>query len=518
MKQRLHTLRTRLAAHFAKPLSLMKFSMILSAATLLLYHYPLFKYVVENIEGGFNGVFIFLTLIVVLFAVNFFVSYLLLYLCRIAGRILLAILFIANGVTLYFINSYNVIIDRSMMGNVFNTRFSEASSYFSFGAVLYVLFLGLLPAAYVILRKVEWGTFKRFMLNTGIGLLTVVVMAVANMSNFPWIDRHATTLGSLIMPWSYTVNAARHLHHQHLLNREEIKLPDATILNDEREVTVLVIGESARRDHFSLYGYTQQTNPLLEQDSVTTLIANASATYTTEGVKAILDHKPTDELYEILPNYLYRNGVDVVWRSTNWGEPPLHIEHRYNHGALKRRYPEADGTYDGILLEGLTEEIESCTAPKVLIVLHTSTSHGPEYYAKYPAEFEKFTPVCKTVEMSKAKRNELNNAYDNTILYTDYLLHSVIEVLRGLEDTRSTMIYVSDHGESLGEGNRYMHGMPISMAPKEQYEIPFIVWCSDKEQRVKPLNKVGHYHVFHSVLNSLSIESPIYNESYNIFE
>ncbi len=154
----------------------------------------------------------------------------------------------------------------------------------------------------------------------------------------------------------------------------------------------------------------------------------------------------------------------------------------------------------------------------MLIVLHTSTSHGPEYYAKYPAEFNQFTPVCTTVEMSKADRKELNNAYDNTILYTDYLLHSVIETLRDIEGCRSTMIYISDHGESLGEGNRYMHGLPMMVAPKEQTEIPFIVWCSDGEQRIKPLKSVGHYHIFHSVLNFLHIDSPIYNESKNIFE
>lgn len=518
MKQRLQNLRTNLASYFVKTLSLTKFSLVLSVATLLLYHYPLFKYITENIERGFNGILIFVTMIVIMPIVNFMVYYLLLYLCRVVGRSLLAFLFIGNSIALYFINNYHVLIDRSMMGNVFNTRFSEASGYFSFNAVLYVVILGILPAIYIMMRKVEWGTFKRFMLNTVISLASIIAITVANMTNFPWIDRNATTIGSLIMPWSYIANTARYFHKQHLLNREEIKLPDAIITNQEREIVVLVIGESARRDHFSLYGYKQETNPLLKDDNVVALVADASATYTTEGVKAILDHKPTKELYEILPNYLYRNGVDVVWRSTNWGEPPLHIEHIYNLAALKERYPEANGNYDGILLEGLKQEIEACDAPKVLIVLHTSTSHGPEYYAKYPEEFTKFTPVCTTVEMAKAEQSELINAYDNTILYTDYLLHSVIEVLREVDDARSAMIFVSDHGESLGEGNRYMHGLPMAVAPKEQYEIPFIVWCSDSEQKIKPLDKVGHYHVFHSVLNFLSIDSPIYDESTNIFE
>jgi lipid A ethanolaminephosphotransferase len=212
-----------------------------------------------------------------------------------------------------------------------------------------------------------------------------------------------------------------------------------------------------------------------------------------------------------------RSGVDVVWRSTNWGEPPLHIEKRYNLSALAKRYPDADERYDGLLLAGLKDEIESSEAEKLLIVLHTSTSHGPTYFKKYPAEFEKYSPVCTTVEMAKADPQELMNAYDNTILYTDFLLHSVIEVLRSVERP-SSMIYISDHGESLGEGNMYMHGMlAASMAPREQLEIPFIVWQSDNGRELKALDEVGHYHIFHSIMDYLDLRSDIYDEQKSIF-
>ena len=152
------------------------------------------------------------------------------------------------------------------------------------------------------------------------------------------------------------------------------------------------------------------------------------------------------------------------------------------------------------------------------MVLHTSTSHGPTYNKKYPSSFEVFTPVCTTVEMSKANRDELMNAYDNTIVYTDYLIHSVIEVLRKIEDRNCCMLYVSDHGESLGENNLYMHGVPMMMAPREQIEIPFIVWSSDKTLGVKEIKEVGQYHIFHSILRFLDVESPIYDEKMNIFE
>ena len=155
---------------------------------------------------------------------------------------------------------------------------------------------------------------------------------------------------------------------------------------------------------------------------------------------------------------------------------------------------------------------------KVLVVIHTNTSHGPTYFKKYPSDFEVFTPVCTTVEMSKADHDELMNAYDNTIVYTDWLMHSVISVLKEIPDARTCMIYVSDHGESLGENNLYMHGVPMSMAPAEQVEIPFIVWDSDDSTTVKPLEKVSQYHVFHSIMNFMGVDSPIYNEDLNIFE
>jgi lipid A ethanolaminephosphotransferase len=303
------------------------------------------------------------------------------------------------------------------------------------------------------------------------------------------------------------------------MNQKEIILPDAEIVSDSKDICVLIIGESARSRNFSLYGYRRNTNPLLAGDSVKTYIANSHDTYTTAGVKAILDHKETDELYEILPNYLFRNGVDVVWRSANWGEPPLHIEKYKNHKDLAEKYPEADGRYDGVLIAGLIEEIENNEKDKQLIVLHTSTSHGPTYYQKYPEEFEVFTPVCTTVEMAKVDRAELVNAYDNTILYTDYLLHSVIELLRDVEDRRCVMIYLSDHGESLGEGNVYMHGMvSASMAPSEQIDIPFIVWQGADGRELKRLDSVGHYHIFHSVMDFLDLRSDIYDEEYSIFE
>lgn len=502
---------------FKQKRSITLISGLLSLYTLLAYHYPLSKVIVENLEGGFNSVIITVGFAVLMLATNFLIYNLLLYLTRTVGKWIIAFTLIGDAIMLYFVNTYDVLVTDSMMGNVFNTRYSEASGYFSLSAVLYVVFLGILPATLLILQKIDYKSLKRFGINTGIAIATMAAMVAININNFTWIDRHATKLGSLLMPWSYTVNSVRYYNAERKRNQKEILLPDATITNSRKEVVVLLIGESARRQNFSLYGYDKKTNPLLENQAVTALIAKSAATYTTAGVKAILDYKPTDKLYEILPNYLYRAGVDVVWRTANWGEPPVHIEKYQKVADLKAAYPDADDRYDGILTVGLKDIVESSSKDKVLIVLHTSTSHGPTYYSKYPSEFEHFTPVCTTVEMAKAVPEELINAYDNTILYTDYLVNEVIESMKCLTDYRSCVIFISDHGESLGENNLYMHGVPMAMAPKEQVEIPFIVWTSDSS-KIKAIDEAGQYHIFHSTMDFLSIDSPVYDSQMSIFE
>ena len=207
----------------------------------------------------------------------------------------------------------------------------------------------------------------------------------------------------------------------------------------------------------------------------------------------------------------------MVWRSNNWGESKLKVDSFIKASEIKALYPEKNIDHDDILLEGLRDDIVNSKSNKMLVVLHTSTSHGPTYFKKYPEQFETFTPVCREVEMSKADLSELVNAYDNTIVYTDYLLHSVIELLRSLPEWRSCMMYVSDHGESLGEGGMYMHGVPMMMAPAVQYEIPFIVWDSDENTGYKDIEMVEQYNVFHSVMSFLGLESPIRDENRNIF-
>jgi lipid A ethanolaminephosphotransferase len=501
-----------------RSINLTLFAAIMSVANFLFFHIPFFTFVSQNVDfGTFNGWVIFVSLVVLVLVANFFAFYLFCYLFRIVGKVLLAITFVLSALSVYFIRTYNVILDESMMGNVFNTQWSEASGFFHINMILWVLVFGILPSVYIFWSRVNYGSIKRFSATTGSALALILVLVFANASNWLWIDKNSKVLGALVMPWSYTVNTARLFIHQHQENEEEILLPDATIENDDREVVVLVIGESARRQNFSLYGYKKETNPLLAAtENLHAFRATSCATYTTAGVKCILEHDDTGKLYEILPNYLHRNGADVVWRTTNWGEPPIHIE-KYQKRADLEALCDSNSQYDEVLLAKLKDQIESSDNAKTLIVLHTSTSHGPQYSQKYPPRFERFTPVCNSVELANCTHDELINAYDNSILYTDFLLQSVINLLQDLDSCRSAMIFVSDHGESLGEGNLYMHGVPISIAPSEQYEIPFIVWTSDNTP-LKPIDDLTQHHVFHSVLRFLHINSPVFDEEKCIFE
>jgi lipid A ethanolaminephosphotransferase len=505
-----------------RPISLFTFSCIVSVCTLLLYNIPFFQFVIDNSNASPTGVaWLVTSLVVIMLVLNFMMTCLTMFCMRIVGRIVLAILSVINATAVYFILTYNVIINATTIENVFNTRYSEASGFFSWGLWLFIIVFGVIPALFCLLQPVTFGKAKKLGVYCASSLAVIIVVALLNISQTLFISQHDTELGGLLQPWSYIANTCRVISFSQDEQAEEIKLPDGKITDDEKAVVVLVIGESARKANFQLYGYRRDTNPLLsKRKDLKVYQATSCATYTTAGTKAILEPKDCGDLYELLPNYAFRTGADVSWRTYNWGEPPIHIDEYLTDQELAEMYPETDGRYDGILYAGLRERIESSKKNKVLIVLHTSTSHGPQYASKYPKEFEVYKPVAKNVEEGEKNVATLVNAYDNTIRYTDYLLDSLINTLHAMSDWKSAMIFISDHGESLGENKIFMHGLPMKIAPKEQYEIPFLVWTSEGFREYKSLlpEVLEQHYIFHSVLNLLSIQSPAYNEDYDIFQ
>jgi len=346
------------------------------------------------------------------------------------------------------------------------------------------------------------------------------------------LDKHAEAFGGLVLPWSHLINSVRFFKSENERHRLGRPLPPLTGNEPGGMVFVLVIGESARANNFSLYGYPRDTNPMLRQDGVVAFPgAHSCASYTAVSLRCMLSHKGRLEESnnnEPLPSYLYRHGVEVIWRTNNFGEPPLQVS-RYETAEQIRKSCTHDCSrlnYDEVLLYGLDALLRGGTDDtKTLIVLHQGGSHGPQYAKKYPIEFERFKPTCQSMLLQNCSHAQLLNAYDNTIVYTDDLLHRVIQLFKTLKDRPSVMLYMSDHGESLGEGGIYLHGIAQAVAPQVQVSVPLLVWTSDAFRRrggstKSPTNlalNLSHDIVFHSVMGAMGLNSSIYVPGNDIF-
>ena len=515
--------------------NLFLFLLLAGAANSAVFHGPLFKFAAANLDfQGAGGWLALSTVFVLQFVLTVGTLATVALVSVRAAKAVGILLFLGNSIALYFIDSYGVVLDKSMMGNVLNTNVAEATAFFHFRLLIYLGLLGALPS-----MLIAWTTIPPVSRPRRVAfLLTVALLGVAwlyaNSKSWLWVDKHASRLGALILPWSYVGNSVRYAEAVANASREQLPLPPARFTDSREVVVVLVIGESARAANFSLYGYQRPTNPLLTAAGVTGLPhARSCATYTTESLRCMLSYlggkAPLRDSHEPLPSYLQRNGVEVTWRANNWGAPPMKVARFESASDIKKQCLGDECArldYDEVLLFGLEQSMRASSARKKLFVLHQTGSHGPQYFRKYPPEFEVFKPVCRTVDLSKCSREELVNAYDNTILYTDYFLSRVISVLKSLNGTPAVMLYVSDHGQSLGEYGLYLHGTPYSIAPDVQKDIPFVVWMSDTFAGRKSFatgaarGQAGYSHdfIFHSVLGALGMTSDIYNRSLDLFD
>jgi lipid A ethanolaminephosphotransferase len=497
----------------------------------VLYHKPLLSFAAGNLDlPSFAGALTLATLLVALLSST---ALALTLLSLISVRILKPFcmaMAIVNAVAVYFVATYNVVLDKAMMGNVHSTNSSEALELFHPKLIAYVLILGVLPCCLLARVHIRKTPRLKLAVIAFLGAVITVIWAYLAAGTWLWIDKHAKKLGGMVMPWSYVVNMARYELPRLIASDVQILLPSAAFSSNDRVVVILVIGEAARAQNFQLYGYDRPTNPLLPRAGAVALRhATACSTYTTASIRCMLSHLDSrsefSKRYEPLPSYLQRSGVDVIWRSHNWGEPPMEVQTYQKAADLSADCRGAGCDYDEVLLNGLEQRIRDSSSQKVFVVLHQIGSHGPAYATRYPSEFQVFKPVCTSVELGKCTRDELVNAYDNTIVYTDHFLAQTIGVLKSFEDTATLLIYVSDHGESLGEYGLYLHGAPWSIAPDVQKEVPFIVWMSDAFIRLRGVEpgrlEMQPVHslrdIFHTVVGAFRMRSDAYLAHYDIF-
>lgn len=366
-----------------------------------LYNWPLASFSLKNLDGiTFNSLHTMATVFAVIYLETALVFYLAFIISRRLGKAVCVIFALANSLAVYFVVTYNVILDKSMMGNIFNTQYSESEQYLSSKLLIYFVFLGVLPAILILRTSLQKTSRIRLLIHFVITLIIMASTVWLSANQWLWIDKHAKQLGGMTMPWSYVGNSVRFYNQQAKENQPQTLLPDGHFTDNHKTVVVLVIGESARAQNFSLYGYPRQTNPLLSKTDNLVALQNATscASYTTASVKCILSHVNPgvfSENFEPLPSYLQRQGIDVIWRTKNWGEAPIKVSSYLKSGDLRENCNGDECNFDGVLLTNLVEQIRASDKQKVFVVLHQTGSHGPSYHSKYPSEFETFTPVCR---------------------------------------------------------------------------------------------------------------------------
>ncbi|MCB1615913.1 MAG: phosphoethanolamine--lipid A transferase, partial [Pseudomonadales bacterium] len=311
------------------------------------------------------------------------------------------------------------------------------------------------------------------------------------------------------------------------------------IPSGKKVISIIVIGETARAQSFSLGGYNRKTNPELEKQDII-YFDNFSSCGTTTSVSVPCMFSPFPEKrfstsdaanHENLLDVLMHAGLDVLWRDNNSGCKGVCERVEYDDVSHLQEIElcNDDECYDEILLNKLNDKIESYPVNNgLVIVLHMHGSHGPDYFLRAPKAFRQFTPFCHTNQLQDCTRQEILNAYDNTILYSDHVLNQIIDFLKQHQSSySSSLLFLSDHGESLGESNLYLHGLPRSIAPQEQTRIPAFLWLSESFSDDFHINNhcleqiahkpFSHDNLFHSVLGMLDLSTKVYQADLDLF-
>lgn len=451
---------------------------------------------------GLHNALVFLSMPVVAFSV----MAILLTLASIIRleKVLASIFILLSASAQYFMMNFGVIIDRSMVTNIFDTTPAESYALLSgqMIAVLAVSALLFIALAWWIKIKPAASRWRGTIMRAGslvISVALILLVAALFYKDYASLFRNNKELVKSLNPSNSIVAVNSWYFHHEMDNLPLVKIGEdatqkAVMKNGPRKnLTILVLGETSRAADFSLGGYDRQTNPLLAKDNVVYFPKTASCgTATAVSVPCMFSNMPRDAYNESLAHHqeglldiIQRAGIQVLWNDNDGG----------CKGACDR-VPHQDMTalnlpgqcingecYDEVLFHDLEKTIDTMQGDGV-IVLHTIGSHGPTYYNRYPPAFRRYTPTCDTSEIQSCSQEQLKNSYDNTILYVDYIVDKAIKLLQSKQDKFTTsLVYLSDHGESLGENGVYLHGLPYSIAPETQKHVPMLLWLSNDYQQ-----------------------------------
>lgn len=449
------------------------------------------------------------------------------------GKWLVGLWLIIGAAAAYFMDNFGVLIDTVMLENIAQTSAKETAGLISISMILRIFLLGMIPA-YLVIRY--WPSVKQNRLNLAsrakITALVILIMVgivwplSAGYTSFIREHRVTRFYANPIYPFYSVIKYGVSLIPTAPKGPLKHIAQDAKLIDPspKHELIIMVVGETARFDRFSLNGYRRETNPMLAKENVVSLKnVTSCGTSTAVSVPCMFSSlgrkgydKETALEQENALDVLADNGVQVLWRDNNSDSKGVATRMEYQDFKSPTQNPVCDSMEcrDIGMLSGLDEYIAQRKDKDIMIVLHQMGNHGPEYYRRYPKNFEKFKPMCMTGELKDCTQEEVDNSYDNAILYTDYFLANVIQFLKKYDDERETaMLYVSDHGESLGEHGIYLHAAPYAIAPKEQTHVPAIVWMGNhfdyQLSQLKPYENypLSHDDVFCSLLVAFELAS-----------
>lgn len=461
------------------------------------------------------------------------------------------VLFIAiviSAFTGYFMDAFGTVIDPSMIQNAMETDSAEAGDLISASLLGHVFLFGILPGLMIVSLRVRRQSWKKA-LQSRLLALTLVMGVTSVLSYFAYRDisfifREHKQLTYMINPVFPLRSLVKYYRDQQPAEPEQLQVVFGDAHRDARfntrarkSVFVVVIGETARAENFHINGYTRDTTPELERHKIynfsDTSSCGTSTAISVPCIFSLLDHDHYNDSARNSENVLdalKRAGIDVFWRENNSGCKG--VCQRITTQTMVQLHPQdfcnEEGCFDEVLLYKLQDYLDNLENDTV-IVLHQQGSHGPSYYKRYPDRFARFQPACDKADVQNCSYQQIVNAYDNSILYTDHVLGQVIDLLKANSDHLDTgMLYVSDHGESLGENGVYLHGLPYLFAPRQQTHVPMVMWLSDGFTRSRQIDTRclaqqqdhawSHDNILHTLLGASGVVTERYNPNMDILD
>jgi len=417
---------------------------------------------------------------------------------RVLVKPVLIVILMLSAVLSYFAHAYGTVFDAQMIANALATDNAEAGDLLTLKMVVWIVLLGLLPAIAVARANLTFPHWKTETVarlkQAGVALAVILVSGAAFSGHYAALMRFHREATSKVIPAYAILSGVRMASRalpsstpkQHVAVGTDVMRSST---DQHNELIIMVVGETVRADHWGLNGYARDTTPNLRRENVVNFpdfwSCGTSTAISVPCMFSNLGHDTFDKSAAAVTDnaldVLSRAGVNILWRDNNSSSQGVAARVPYEdyRDATHNKVCDDGECRDIGMLDGLQDYIDRQKGD-ILIVLHQMGNHGPAYYKRYPKEFERFTPVCATSDLGSCTSEQIVNTYDNAILYTDFFLSKVIQLLKSNDQKFETaMFYLSDHGESLGEYGVYLHGAPYALAPEAQRHVPAVMWFGD---------------------------------------